>query len=895
MRLIKIFLIVFSTVSFLDSMDIFAQNISPQQNNQQPTPQSLATMDLSSIRVDELTDGQIRAYMQRAQESGLSQEEIESALLARGLPQSELMKLKQRINALASGQKQTGRGIQEVRIRQEKPQGDFIDILKENPEEKRIEEYQKKIFGFNLFNTESLTFDPSLNIPTPRNYQLGPGDEVIIDIWGASEQTYQQVITPDGYILIPNLGPIYLNGLEVDRACERIKSRLTKIYSGLNPANGSNPNTFMQLSLGQVRTIKVTVVGEVRTPGTYDISALATIFNALYLSGGPTMNGSFRQIELIRNNQVYTVLDVYDFLVEGIQKNNVKLEDQDIVRIQPFKNRIEVVGEVKREGVYETLPGETFGDLIRYAGGFTENAYKALIKVKRNTPQERKIVDVRMDEYGSSLTQNGDYVIINSILDRYENRVQIAGAVFREGEYQLTEGLTVLELIEKAEGLTGDAFLERGTIFRTHEDFSTEAIAFNVRELLKGEAEDIPLQREDLVKITSIYDLREEFYVTVGGAIRGPGNYPFMEGMTVEDLILEAGGLLESADINAIEVARRIRKEGSGESTGRIAEIYNFSLNNDLSIKNEEDRFILKPFDNVYIRKSPNYQAPIKIKVEGEVLLPGEYVLEKKDERISDIIRRSGGITEEGYIKGATLIRRTEFYETPSEIENRYQDLLSIREQLQDKYDYSDDLDLTESEKLRAQRLADLEKKAETYKGREEAEVSREGARQRKERLEEIEQQDTTLVEIDIKQFETIGINLEEILKNPGSKYDIILQEGDIISVPKQLETVRLRGELLYPITVRFDERFKFRDYLAQAGGFTEKARRSKTYIIYANGTVDRTRKGFFWLNNYPKIEPGAEIIVPSKPDKEPLSVQAWIAISTSIATFALVVERLIN
>jgi protein involved in polysaccharide export with SLBB domain len=718
---------------------------------------------------------------------------------------------------------------------------------------------------------------------------------VIIDIWGASEQTYQQVITPDGYILIPNLGPIYLNGLEVDRASERIKSRLTKIYSGLNPPNGSNPNTFMQLSLGQVRTIKVTVVGEVRTPGTYDISALATIFNALYLSGGPTMNGSFRQIELIRNNQVYTVLDVYDFLVEGIQKNNVQLEDQDIVRIQPFKSRIEVVGEVKREGVYETLSGETFDDLIRYAGGFTENAYKALIKVKRNTPQERKIVDVRMDEYGSALTQNGDYVIVNSILDRYENRVQIAGAVFREGEYQLTQGLTVLELIEKAEGLTGDAFLERGTIFRTHEDFSTEAIAFNVRELLKGEAEDIPLQREDLVKITSIYDLREEFYVTVGGAVRGPGNYPFMEGMTVEDLILEAGGLLESADINAIEVARRIRKEGSGESTGRIAEIYNFSLNNDLSIKNEEDRFILKPFDNVYIRKSPNYQAPIKIKVEGEVLLPGEYVLENKDERISDIIRRAGGITDEGYIKGATLIRRTEFYETPSETENRYQDLLSIREQLQDKYDYSDDLDLTESEKLRAQRLADLEKKAETYKGREEAEVSREGARQRKERLEEIEQQDTTLVEIDIKQFETIGISLEEILENPGSKYDIILQEGDIISVPKQLETVRLRGELLYPITVRYDERFKFRDYLAQAGGFTEKARKSKTYIIYANGTVDRTRKGFFWLKNYPKIEPGAEIIVPSKPDKEPLSVQAWIAISTSIATFALVVERLIN
>lgn len=890
MRSIKFFSIVFLSLYILQPMDLIAQNI-PQQ----ASPQSLATMDLSTINVDDLTDVQIRSYMQRAQESGLTETEIETALIARGLPQSELLKLKQRMNALASGKRETGRGISEVRTRQEKPQGDFIDVLKENPEEKRIDEYQKKIFGFSLFNTDRLTFDPSLNIPTPKNYQLGSGDEIIIDIWGASEQTYQQVITPDGYILIPNIGPIYLNGLDVDRASERIKTRLTKIYSGLNPPVGSNPNTFMQVSLGQVRTIKVTVIGEVRTPGTYDVSALATTFNALYLSGGPTMNGSFREIELIRNNQVFAVLDVYDFLVEGVQKNNVQLEDQDIIRIQPFKNRIEVVGEVKREGIYETREGETFEDLIRFTGGFTENAYKALIKVKRNTPKERKIADVRMDDFDSKYPQNGDYVVVNSILDRYENRVQIAGAVFREGEYQLTEGLTVLTLIEKAEGLTGDAFLERGTIFRTHEDFSTEAIAFNLRELMKGDSEDISLQREDLVKITSIYDLREEFYVTLGGAVRGPGNYPFMEGMTVEDLILEAGGLLESADINAIEVARRVRGEGEGVSTGRIAEIFNFSLNSDLSIKNENDRFILKPFDNVYIRKSPNYQAPIKIKVEGEVLLPGEYVLEKKDERISDIIKRAGGITDEGYIEGATLIRRTEFYETPSEIENRYKDLLSIREQLQDKYSYSDDLDLTESEKLRSQRLADLEKKAELYKGREVAEISREGARQRRERLEELQQQDTTLVEIDIKRFETIGINLEEILKNPGSKYDIILQEGDIISVPKQLETVRLRGELLYPITVRYDNKFRFRDYLAQAGGFTEQARKSKTYIIYANGSVDRTRKGFFWANNYPKIEPGAEIIVPSKPDKQPLTAQAWIALSTSIATLALVVERLIN
>jgi protein involved in polysaccharide export with SLBB domain len=889
-----IYFLSFFIINILLFQDLSGQV--PQNMPQQIEPQTLANMDLTYIKVDQLTDAQIRAYWQRAQKSGLTQEEIETALLARGLSQTELMKLKQRINAIASGQFDTGRGFNEVRTRQDNTQrGDFIDILKEDPEEKIISEYQKKIFGFSLFRREYLTFDPSLNIPTPKNYQLGPGDEVIIDIWGASEQTYQQTITPDGYIMISNLGPLYLNGLSIDRATERLKSRLSKIYSWIQPQDGSRPNTFMQVSLGQVRTIKVTIIGEVETPGTYDISSLATVFNALYLSGGPTVNGSFRQIELIRNNEVHVVLDVYDFLVRGIQKNNILLADQDILRIQPFLNRVEIVGEVKREGIYETLENETFEDLIRFAGGFTENAYKALIKVRRNTSTEKRIMDVRLENFPNSIPLNGDYVIVNSILDRYENRVQIAGAVFREGEYQLTDGMTVLELIEKAEGLTGDAFLERGTIFRTNDDFSTEALAFNLREMLKGEAEDILLQREDLIKVASIYDLREEFYVTIGGSIRSPGNYSYMEGMTVEDLILESGGLLESADIKTVEIARRVREDRVMGTTRDIAEIFNFSLNKDLSIKNEEERFILQPFDNVYIRKSPNYQAPIKIKVEGEVPYPGEYVLEKKDERISDIIRRAGGITEEGYMQGATLIRRTEFYEVPTEIENRYQDLLGIREQLQDKFSYTDNLDLTESERLRSKRLADLEKKAEAYMGREELETSREGARQRRKQLQELGEEDTTVVDIDLKQFESIGIDLEQILKDPGSKYDLILQEGDIISVPKQLQTVRLRGELLYPITVRYDNRYHFKEFIAQAGGFTEEARKGKTYVIYANGSVDRTRKRLFLFNNYPNIDPGAEIIVPQKPKRQPMSAQAWVALSTSIATLALVVERLVS
>ena len=869
---------------------VYAQDI-PEINQQ-----NLMSLDLSTIKVDQLSDAQIRTYLLRIEESGLSETEIEAALLSRGLPQSELMLLKERINGLTSGRKDSGTGFDKVRSRQSiQPEGDFFDALKTDIEAEKILEREKLVFGYSLFNSPNLTFDPSLNIPTPKNYQIGPGDEIIIDVWGASEQTYQQEVSPDGYIIIQSLGPIYLNGLSIDRATQRIKSRLSKIYSGLAPDDGRNPNTFAQVSLGQVRTIKITVIGEVRTPGTYDVSALASVFNALYLSGGPTFNGSFREIELIRNNKVHKVLDIYDFLVRGIQENNVQLEDQDIIRIKPFTNRVEVTGEIKREGIYEVKNGESFADLIEFVGGFSENAYKGIIKVRRNTGIEKKLLDITKDNLSLVQPENGDYVIVNGILDRFENRVQIVGAVFREGEYELNDQLTVLNLIEKAEGLRGDAFLDRGTIFRTNENFTTEIIPFNLRQMLKGDLEDIPLYREDLIKIASIYDLKEEFYVSIGGSVRQPGNYPYMENMTVIELLLEAGGLLESADLSAVEVARRKRGNSNDSYTNEIAEIFTFSVDKDLRILDSQERFTLQPFDNVYIRKAPNYEAPIKIRIEGEVIYPGEYVLEKKDERISSLIERAGGLTPEGYMDGTTLIRRTEFFEQPTEVEIRYQDLLSIREQLYNKYSYSDDLSPTESEYLRLHRLADLEQKAEAHKERQDFEQGEESAKQRKEMIEDMQERDTLLIPIEIKKHETIGINLREIISNPGSKYDLILQEGDVISVPKQLQTVRLRGEFLYPITVRYDERFGFKDYLAQAGGFTDKARRGKTYIIYANGSVDRTKKLLIFGNKYPKLQPGAEIIVPAKPDKQPLSAQAWIAISTSVATLALVIQQLIK
>ena len=481
--------------------------------------------------------------------------------------------------------------------------------------------------------------------------------------------------------------------------------------------------------------------------------------------------------------------------------------------------------------------------------------------------------------------------MVQGILDRYSNRVQIKGAVFREGEYELTKGLTANKLIDLAEGLRGDAFMERGLIYRTNEDYSYSVVSFNLRDLIKGNQEDIPLQREDMVQISSIYDLNDEQYVTISGEVKNSGTYPYFQNMTVEDLLIRSGGLRESASGSMVEVARRVKALDDRE-TNQTAEIFKFSIHKDLELTHEDARFSLMPYDQVFIRKSPGYEPQATVKVEGEVIYPGLYAIKTKNERISDLVQRAGGLTTDGFAEGATLIRRTEFNPPKTNEQQRLESLTQLLESVE-KNKIDEDFTLeSEAELLQQKRLQNVRNQLDEYNANEDLNVGREGIRMKRERLQTLASKDSITLDASAFSYETIGINLEEILKSPGSRYDLILQEGDILSIPRQLQTVRMRGEFLYPITVRYDDGLSFKDYVSKAGGFSEDARRRKAYVLYANGSVDRTKKVLFW-NNYPKIHAGAEVIVPKKPEKQPMSVQAWIAISTSIATLALVVKSL--
>lgn len=882
-----IFLIFFGL--FIVSFNSFGQN----------QLQNMSATELSTFNVDNLTDAQVQKYIDEVAKSGYSQAEVELGLKAKGLPQAEIDKLKLRIAGFKSGSSTKGSSSSDRTRSKESAQVRTDNLTKGLIEDESVDkaelERSKKIFGHELFNSKDLNFEPNLNIPTPKNYLLGPGDEIIIDIWGASEQTYQQTIGPGGYIKISNIGPIFLNEFSVEKATERIKSRLTQIYSGLKSAQGGAPNTFAQVSLGQLRTIKVHVIGEAVRPGTFNVSSLSKVAHALYLSGGPNSNGSKRNIEIIRNNKIITSIDVYDFLMKGTLKNNITLKEDDIVRIVPYINLINITGQVKRPGIYETIEGETFAKLLEYAGGFTAKSYTKIIKVVRNVGGEKLFTDFTLEEFSSEIAQNGDEVNVQGLLERYKNRVQINGAIFREGQFELVEGLTVKQLIESAEGLRGDAFMERGQIFRTNEDYSYSVVSFNLRNIYKGTDEDILLQREDIVQISSIYDLKDERYVIINGEVKNSGTYPYSQGITVETLIIRAGGLRESASESQVEVARRIQNTDI-TNTNQSVEIFNFSINKNLELNGEDLNFTLEPYDQVFIRKTPGYEPQVNVKVEGEVIFPGFYALEKKNERISEIIQRAGGISDEGFPEGATLIRRTEYNPPKSDEEKRLDNLAKLLQSVKTRRK-EDGFNLeSEAEMLQELRLQNVKNELDDYYSNEDASISKEALRIKREQLSEFARRDSVDARTLGRSYETIGIDLEAILENPGSKYDMILQDGDVLSIPRQLETVRMRGELLYPITARYDEEFKFRDYISQSGGFSDDARKKKSFVIYANGSVDRTRKFLFW-KKYPHIDAGAEIMVPKKPEKQrnPMSAQAWIAMATTVATLALVIQNLTN
>lgn len=843
--------------------------------------QSFMGRDLKSINIDELSDQEILGYMKQAEGSGYTEQQLEAIARQQGMSESQISKLRRRVEQLRKQMSQQGTGVQSEQTLsgRQSTLSNGSDVFGKNPynaSEKELTEDQKKIFGYDLFQKENLTFAPNLSIPTPDDYTLGPGDEVVVDLWGATQMYNRLEVSPEGTVRPDNLSPIYVNGLSIKEAERKIIDRLSQINAGLK---SNPPSIFYQISLGNVRTVNVSVVGEVNQPGNYSLSSLSTVFTSLYAAGGPSEKGTFRSIQLIRDSKLVATIDLYDFLINGIQDNNLRVRTGDVIIVRPFESRVELDGEVKRPGYYEILEGESFSELLNFAGGFTNTAYKALVTARRNGMKEREVVDVNASDFDTFEPQDGDVFQITPILDRYKNRVQIDGAVYREGEYELTPGLTLKQLIEKADGLRGDVFMNRATIYRMNEDFSQDVIPVDLGELMNSRIPDVPLVREDIVSISSIYSLREEYIVQISGEVLEGGVYPFFNQMTVQDLIILAGGLTEGASGAMIEISRRNKTA----SLNTMAQIITLQIDKSLSLSSDDRNQLLQPFDQVYIRKTPGYTIQQQVTVEGEVIAPGTYSISRKDERVSDILKRAQGLTTYAYPEGAILVRRTEFSsaKTSDEISQEY--LQQLRSKL-----LSDESALKNISQTRLiERLNKIQNKVAP-----DNEKDAVGSRIRRENIEEIEQQDSLIRDVEIKEEEPTVLDLVKILDNPGSKYDFIVKEGDVISIPAKLETVRIAGEVISPLNVRFDDTFSFKDYINDAGGFTSTAKKGRSYIQYPNGRRKQTKR-FLFFKFYPKVEPGSTIFVSRKPDKEPLNLQSIIAVTGSIATLALVIDRL--
>lgn len=631
--------------------------------------------DLSQVRSENISDDQLKSYIAKGKERGLSAEEVMQMASQRGLPASEAAVLMQRVRDLESSGQETITSVD--RSRQEP-----TPLPVKDQAIRKSDTLPSPIFGSSLFSREGLNFEPSMHVPTPVNYVLGAGDELIVDIWGAATNVYQLEVGTEGTVVIANLGPVYVQGLTIEEASRRILQKLKTLYQGLD-SDGSDQRTFARVSLGRVRSIQVTLIGEVQTPGNYTVSSLATVFNVLYKAGGPNQIGSYRNIEIIRSGSKVANFDLYDLLIKADQSGNIRLQDQDLIKVNPYERRVAINGEIKRPGLYEIKEDESAVNLIDFAGKYTDYAYTRQMKVYRNTDSEREILTVKADQLERLSFKTGDSLVIDRILDRYANRVVVSGAVWRPGEYELTDSMTLHDLILKAEGVKPNAFMSRAVINRLKDNYEFTIVPFNVKEVLTHpELYDIVLKNEDHIEIKTIQEMREDFSVSISGAVQHGGSFEYREGMTLGDLLLNAQGFKESASEARIEIYRRIVGEAAPDRRGKdLAESFVMEVPRDLSLNQNDRNFVLMPFDQVYVRHRPDYQVQKGIRIEGEVMYPGSYTLKSREERISDLVKRSGGLTAEAFIQGAVLIRQPSRKTTPeAAIEGDMGEIIKLEE-----------------------------------------------------------------------------------------------------------------------------------------------------------------------------------------------------------------------
>ena len=773
-----------------------------------------------------MSDSQVLKEAVAAKKSGASESEIASRLMQRGATVEQIQRLRSQYAKQitnrgldSNGDNAIGNAQDRMRVNNEVADNEIVTHERANaPEfvEGEPASMGKRVFGRDIFNNKSLTFEPQMNIATPQNYVLGPGDQLIIDIYGASQETHTLTVSPDGDVTIPDFGPVHVSGLTVEAAHRRIRSKVGTYFE----------SSDIKVSVGQTRTILVNVMGEVRVPGTYTLSAFSTVFHALYRAGGINNLGTLRNIKVFRQGRQISVVDIYEFILNGRLAGNVRLQDNDVIQVGPYESIVDISGSVKRPMAYEMRKSESLATLLKYSGGFTGDAFKKLLRVLRKSEELKSVYNVEEFELSDFKVDDGDSVIVDAVIDRYKNMVEVKGAVFRPGMYRLGEKVnSVRSLLEMASGLTEEAMSSRAVMRRMKPNRTQEVLSIDIEGILNGSTPDVALQNEDVLFIPTLAEHQNLRTLTIDGQVIFPGTYEYAENMTIEDLILQAGGLTDAASTAKIDVSRRLRDPSATEAGMEIAKTFSFSLKDNYVIDGDRS-FTLEPYDIVQVRMSPAFQTPIRVTVDGEVAFQGNYTMELKNQRLSDVVKAAGGVVPGGYVRGARLERR-----------------------------------LTDAERARLREVIRI-------------------ARQTADGKDSI-----ALNKLEMAETFTVGIHLDEALANPGSTQDIELMDGDRLVVPRFNHTVRISGDVNAPNTVAYDEGEGYKYYIKQAGGFGNRAKKRNTYIIYMNGTMAMAKEG--------KIEPGCEVVVPSKAPRNQNAMAQWLGIGTSVASLGTMIASI--
>ena len=835
----------------------------------------LACFWFQFILSQSMSDDQVVRYVMEQQEKGKDQQYIVSQLLQKGVTVDQLRRIRKKYEAEQNqpgaldltGTPQAKSGTSRLRTNKEKTRDErqkqngymirsqreikdgedktlrsqqlneeigFMDIDSLIYYRNYFKEDDRQVFGRNIFNNEMLTFEPSMNIPTPANYRLGAGDAVIIDVWGASQTTFEGTVSPDGTVTIEGVGPLTLAGMTVKEANDYVKKQLGRFYS----------NSNITLTVGETRSIQVQVMGEVMVPGTYTLSALSSAFNALYAAGGISEIGTLRDIKVFRQGRVVSTIDVYDYILNGNTKGDIRLADNDVIVVGPYECLVNIRGKVKRPMFYEMKEDESVSRILDYAGGFAGDAYTDNVRLIRKSGREYSVYTVGEFEMNGFLLKDGDSLYVDSIIPRFSNMAEIRGAVFHPGQYQMDGSIkTVRQLIKAADGLREDAFLKRAVMHRQKEDLTMEALSVDVEGIMDGTVADIPLRKNDILFIPSSLDMKGERTLTIDGEVNFPGVYQYADNTTIEDLVLQAGGLTEAASMAKVDVFRRIKNPDAVTDDEKLSETYSFSLRDGLVMGDGQD-FHLQPYDEVFVRKSPAYSEQRNVKISGAVNFSGNYAMDNKDYRLSDLVKAAGGLSSLAYAKGARLQR------TLTEEEKKQRESALKASQIQ-----------IYEESLRSEKTFDMAR-ADSIMN----------------------------LKLDLGDTYPVAINLEKAMQNPGSLDDVRLREGDELVVPQFSNTVKISGEVMYPISINYEKGKSLSYYIKRAGGYADRAHKSRVYTIYMNGSVEQLGH-----RSSRSIQPGCEIVVPTKPQRNKMTPQEMMTIGTSTASIATMIATLVN